>query len=56
MVGEISDVTSDVLGKKFLSRLHGLTIVRKVPGQEEEHEFYRYLWNSELIRLYNHDE
>ena len=56
MVGEISDATSDVLGKKFLSRLHGLTIVRKVPGQEEEHEFYRYLWNSELIRLYNHDE
>ena len=54
-VGEISDVTSNVLGK-ILSRLHELTIVRRVPGQEEEREFYRYLWNSELICHYDYDK
>ena len=54
-VGEISNVTSNALGK-FLSRLHELTIVGKVPGQEEEPELYRYLWNSELICHYDYDE
>ena len=54
-VGEISDVTSNVLGK-FLSRLHDLTVVRKVPGWEEEHELYCYLWNSQFIRHYDCDE